>query len=229
MASHSRPITDADELTRLVGPGGDDPPGFWLGSGAAVLGLAPLVNATDVAAVFEGNAPRGPTLADPARDVRAPGETGARLFRFEPPPDVAALWAIAPAALRQELETAQFKAVRAAVDYLEADAAQVRTARGERLPAGLVAAAFQRVTPRGPGPGFTPKSPCSMSGRSAAAAGRRTASTLGGWDGTCQRLRPCTERSWPTSSARGSASGPNLPGVGIRLGHSGWQGCHPPS
>jgi hypothetical protein len=154
MASHSRSIIDAAELTHLVGSVGDDPPGLWLGSGAAVLGLTPLVNATDVAAVFEGNAPRGPTLADPSRDVRAPGDTGARLFRFEPPPDVAALWAIAPAALRQELETAQFKAVRAAVDYLEADAAQVRTVRGERLPAGLVAAAFQRVTPEGLRPGF---------------------------------------------------------------------------
>jgi hypothetical protein len=154
MASHSKPMVDAAELLRFAGSARDDAPGLWLGSGAAVLGLTPVVNATDVALVFQGNAPRGPTLADPTRDVRAPGDTGARLFRFEPPPDVAALWAIAPAGLRQELETAQFKAVRAAVDYLEADAAQVRTVRGERLPAGLVAAAFQRVTPEGPRPGF---------------------------------------------------------------------------
>jgi hypothetical protein len=146
MASHSKPLVDPAELVRFAASARDDAPGLWLGSGAAVLGLTPVVNTTDVALVFQGNAPRGPTLADPARDVRAPGDTGARLFRFEPPPDVAALWAIAPAGMRQELETAQFKAVRAAVDYLEADAAQVRTPRGERLPAGLVAAAFQRAT-----------------------------------------------------------------------------------
>ena len=153
-----RAIVDPVELARrAVGviptAEGGDPPGLWLGSGASVLGLAPVVTAQEIVGVFHGNAPRGPTLADPTLDRRPPGEMGAQLIDFKPPEAMGALWAIAPDTMRKEIETAQFKAVRSALDYLESSA-RIRTASGELVPAGLVAAAFQRGITEGNRPGF---------------------------------------------------------------------------
>lgn len=129
------------------------PVGLWLGSGASVMKLDPLVRDVDYDEVARGNAPGGPTLKDPERDVRPKGEQSVLTISFEPPPAFAALWKTSPPQMRREIEAAQFKAVRAAFDYLESIAA-IRTRTGERIPAGLVGAAFPGTGSPGRGLGL---------------------------------------------------------------------------
>lgn len=126
---------------------GGEPPGYWLGRGANGLGLRGKVERHELQQLFAGYAPRGGALVQNAgHKTRSVGLDLTLSF----PKSVSVLWAVAPYAVRREVEAAAREAVAAVVDYLESTAAITRRGRGgqrhER--AGLAAAVFQHCASR---------------------------------------------------------------------------------
>jgi hypothetical protein len=151
MVIQNPPAIDLATLQETLRSTKGDPPGSWLGSGPAVLGLwGGVVFPAELADVFHGHGPKA--LQQDSNDTRPAGQPGATVLSFLPPRSVAACWAVAEPELRQIIGAAQSKAVREAVAYLEAEAARV--VGSNPLPVGLVAAAFERATHDGKHPGF---------------------------------------------------------------------------
>ncbi len=130
---------------------GGEPPGRWAGQGAAALGLTMAgsqVVAEDLRAVLQGLDPdSGSELVQGAGPDHRPGWD----FCFSAPKSVSVVWSQAPEDLRRAIQEAQAKAVAAALEHLERNAALSRRGHGgqeQERPAGLLAAAFEHGTSR---------------------------------------------------------------------------------
>lgn len=126
--------------------GAGEAPGEWVGAGAALLGLGGEVDEGRFAELFDLRKAEGGLVAtDTAR--RVPGFD----LTFSAPKSVSLVWALGRPETSAEVRRAHEEAVRAALGYLEREAAWVRRGHAgfERGPAdGLVAAAFPHRTSR---------------------------------------------------------------------------------
>jgi conjugative relaxase-like TrwC/TraI family protein len=133
-----------------VAQGGDDyysgrgeAPGRWAGAGARALGLEGRVATELFNAMIAGADPTDPFAR--LRDWRAP-KVAALDLTFSAPKSVSVLYAIADEAVADELVQAHEAAVRAAVDWIEDTAVQVRRGAQGRFTypgEGLIAAAYR--------------------------------------------------------------------------------------
>lgn len=134
---------------------GGEPPGYWLGRGAVALRLTGAVEAHELRDLFLGRSPCGSCSlvqhqAYSNGRSRQPGWD----LTFNAPKDVSLLWALGGSALSKAIQRAQERAVRAAIDYLEQEAAFTRRGRGgaRSEPVGIVCAAFEHGTSRAQDP-----------------------------------------------------------------------------
>lgn len=125
-------------------------PGQWLGAGAPALGLRGEVRAQDLMRLLEG---RDPLRDEPLGRVhpgqeRRPGYD----LTFRAPKSVSLLFALGEGEVSREVKQSHEEAVRAALGYLEREAAfSRRRGLGGMVPVrgeGFVAAAFQHRTSR---------------------------------------------------------------------------------
>jgi len=149
------PIANGEYYIELAGEdyylAGGEPPGTWLGSGAAALGLAGVVEKQALRNLLKGFSPSGTPLIQNAGD---PKHQSGWDLTFSAPKSVSSAWACASAVTRQEIQAAHWTAVRAAIDYLERNAAMSRRGHGgiERERAGLIFAVFEHGTSRAQDP-----------------------------------------------------------------------------
>jgi conjugative relaxase-like TrwC/TraI family protein len=118
--------------------------GEWTGAGAGELGLAGRVSADQFNALLDGRDPRAPDLR--LRAGVSDPQVAALDLTFSAPKSVSVLFAVAPAETASALVDCHERAVRAAVDWLEAEAVFVRRGHGGRRfehAGGLVAAAYR--------------------------------------------------------------------------------------
>jgi conjugative relaxase-like TrwC/TraI family protein len=119
--------------------------GEWVGRGAQALGLAGSVRSDQFSALLAGRHPRSP-----GRKLRRARGTIPRIaaldLTFSAPKSVSVLAAVASGAITTELTLAHEAAVRAAIEYLEDTAVQVRRGAGGKnvkRGKGLIAAAYR--------------------------------------------------------------------------------------
>ncbi|ELJ8720566.1 MobF family relaxase [Vibrio cholerae] len=126
---------------------GGEPSGVWYGKGAILLGLSGNVEKDDYNKIMNGFSPDGEALCqNPGSGHRA----GLDLC-FSPPKSVSVVWARADTTLKQQIQTAQFRAVCSAISHLEKHAAITRrshngTSREQVI--GLVTATYEHSTSR---------------------------------------------------------------------------------
>src|SRR5271165_6276085 len=136
---------------RQVAGGGDDyysgrgeAPGEWAGAGAEALGLRGHVSAEQFGALIAGLDPRDPSVRLRASE-RDP-KVAALDLTFSAPKSLSVLFAVSPEEYSAELVACHEEAVRAALEYLQAEAVMVRRGEGgkhvERAE-GLIAAAYR--------------------------------------------------------------------------------------
>ena len=129
--------------------GAGEAPGYWLGSGAATLGLFGEVAPEQLSRLLAGGHPAdgGALVAGAGSPRRVAGFD----LTFSAPKSVSALWALGGEDVARAVQTAHDDAVADALAYLERHAALARRGRaGERTVAtgGLTAAAFRHRTSR---------------------------------------------------------------------------------
>ncbi|HJT79548.1 MAG TPA: MobF family relaxase, partial [Gemmataceae bacterium] len=131
---------------------GGEPPGYWLGDGAKLLGLAGRVEEKPCKNLLAGLWPDG-------RDELVQGGGGLRHqpgwdLSFSCPKSVTVMWCQGEPGVRKAIQEAQADAVRAAVDYLQDAAACTRRGKHgtERESTKLVIAAFEHGTSRAQDP-----------------------------------------------------------------------------
>ncbi len=131
---------------------GGEPPGQWWGQGAAALGLSGQVGKSAFRNLLRGISPDGDRalIQNAGAKDHQPGWD----LTFSVPKSVSTLWAVAPDAISQRIREAHERAVAAALDYLQNEAALTR--RGKwgliREPTFLVAAVFEHGTSRAQDP-----------------------------------------------------------------------------
>jgi conjugative relaxase-like TrwC/TraI family protein len=126
---------------------GGEPPGQWLGSGAAALGLSGTTDPEDFRRLFAGFGPTGRALVQNAgAEDRQPGWD----LTFSAPKSVSVVWGLADPTARQQIREAHAAAVAAGMKYLEDEFAWSRRGKGGLTAdrCGLVAAAFEHGTSR---------------------------------------------------------------------------------
>ncbi len=126
---------------------GGEPPGVWLGSGSARLGLSGKLTEGQLLRMMQGYHPKsGDALATNAGPDHRPGWD----LTFSAPKSVSATWAAADEQTRQAISEAQRQAVRRAIQYLEQHVVEVRRGAGgvDREPARLICAAYEHSTSR---------------------------------------------------------------------------------
>lgn len=130
---------------------GGEPPGKWYGEAAAAFGLAGTVESESFRALFRGFHPdTGEALTQrQSHSGRAAHRAGWDLT-FSAPKSVSALWSQCGPDLRAKLEACHERAVRAALDYLQEEAATTRRGKGGKTieKAQLVFACFEHGTSR---------------------------------------------------------------------------------
>lgn len=128
--------------------GSGEAPGYWLGGGAAILGLVGKVEEEPLRHVLSGEDPyTGGNLLMRRHKERVPGWDAT----FRAPKSVSLLHALGTDDTRLAVRDAHDQAVAAAVDFLERHASQVRRGYGgvDRIDStGFVAAAFRHRTSR---------------------------------------------------------------------------------
>ena len=131
---------------------GGEPPGYWLGDGASLLGLKGKVEEQACKNLLAGLWPDG-------RDELVQGGGGVRHqpgwdLSFSCPKSVTVIWCQGEPEIRKAIQEAQAEAVRAAVDYLQDAAAYTRRNKKgtERETTKLVIAAFEHGTSRAQDP-----------------------------------------------------------------------------
>ncbi|MEX1200281.1 MAG: MobF family relaxase [Methylophaga sp.] len=131
---------------------GEEPPGEWMGSGAAKLGLSGELKDGELLAGMQGFHPgTGDQLAKNAGDKHKPGWDAT----FSAPKSVSAAWAIAEDSDRDKIAAANKSAVASSLDYLEREAVSTRHGHGgaeKRESGGLTVAAYEHGTNRNQDP-----------------------------------------------------------------------------
>ncbi len=127
---------------------GGEPPGVWIGSGAAALGLCGQIDPKQFENIAKGFSPDGDRKL-----VQNAGKEGRRIgwdLTFSAPKSVSVLWAISPEPIRKKIQKAHFDAVQTALTYLEEKAAVSRVGKGGRdsTKARLVVGLFEHGTSR---------------------------------------------------------------------------------
>lgn len=130
---------------------GGEPPGKWLGRGAAELGLSGTVEAEPFRNLLSGYSPEGkPLIQNAGSENHQPGWD----LTFSAPKSVSVLWAISDEEKRKAIQKAHDLAVERAATYIEDEFSSTRRGKGgaEREKAGLLIAAFQHGTSRAQDP-----------------------------------------------------------------------------
>ena len=134
-----------------------EPEGFWLGTGAAKLGLRGPVDRETLHALFEGFSPEGVPLVKNAgkmtgKKARQPGWD----LTWNLPKSVSILWTCASPGERKRIEKDIQKAVAKMVAHIERELAFCRVGRGgaRSVPAKIVVAAFIHATSRAADPSY---------------------------------------------------------------------------
>lgn len=129
---------------------GGEPPGYWIGRGAQGLGLRGTVEREHLRAALDGTGPDGERLTQAQHYTDGRARQPGWDLTFSAPKSVSVLWAVADPASRAKLQAAHDGAVRAAIGYLEDNAAVTRRGKGggatERV--GLLVAGFEHGTSR---------------------------------------------------------------------------------
>jgi conjugative relaxase-like TrwC/TraI family protein len=123
-----------------------EPPGFWLGQGAAALGLAGEVRPDDFRMLLAGQTPDGRKVRNAVSAKRRAGWD----LTWSAPKSVSVAWSQATPEIREEIEAALKSAVTFGVAYLETVGVVSRVGENGvvRDPAKLVFAAFRHSTSR---------------------------------------------------------------------------------
>jgi Ti-type conjugative transfer relaxase TraA len=128
--------------------GAGEAPGYWLGGGAADLGLEGHVRERELTPVLEGRDPAtGEAVSHRHHKARMPGFD----LTFRAPKSVSLVHALGPKEDSNEIINAHDSAVLAALDYLERHTAVGRRGTDGVIPidsSGFVAAAFRHRTSR---------------------------------------------------------------------------------
>lgn len=141
---------------------GGEPPGRWLGSGAAALGRTGTVVREEFLNAFEGRTLDGAGCLvdlDASKGTFADRKTGKQREKkrqpgwdltFSAPKSVSLAWAIGPQEIRQAIQQAHFEAVKTALGYVEETCAWSRRGKGgqRRERAGLIIATYEHGTSR---------------------------------------------------------------------------------
>ena len=131
---------------------GGEPPGRWFGRGAELLGLSDTVQKEEFRHVLQGYSPDGQNelVQNAGKENRQSGWD----VTFSAPKSVSTIWSQADNEMRQEIQEAHGEAVKAALSYLEDNAAFTRRGKGglEKEEAGLVVATFEHGTSRAQDP-----------------------------------------------------------------------------
>lgn len=127
---------------------GGEPPGQWFGSGATHLDLTGTVDKVELAALFRGFTPDGEE-----RLVRNAGSEQRRAafdLTFNAPKSVSVLFSQAELPHRRLIQEAQAEAVKAALEFMEQAAGQIRLGKDgtDFVPAGFTVAMFEHATAR---------------------------------------------------------------------------------
>jgi conjugative relaxase-like TrwC/TraI family protein len=126
--------------------GRGEAPGEWVGRGAAALGLAGQVEATQFNALMAGIDPSDKALERPMRDSRGEPKVVGFDLTFSAPKSVSVLFAAGDDQTGRQLIAAHESAVRAALEYVEDAAVKVRRGKGGAIVEpgeGVVAAAYR--------------------------------------------------------------------------------------
>jgi conjugative relaxase-like TrwC/TraI family protein len=128
---------------------GGEPPGFWTGTGATILGLQGEVRNDQLSKLFQGYSPdrrMSPLVQNAGHIDRQSGWD----LTFSVPKTVSVLWSTGSEKIRTEIEAAQKIALERTVAYMEQNLAQSRVGKGgqDEVPARLVIAAFPHSTSR---------------------------------------------------------------------------------
>ena len=127
---------------------GGEPPGIWSGLGAENLQLHGNVERKQLRNLLAGFSPDGKQklVQNAGQEDRQPGWD----LTFSAPKSVSTLWSQVGPEERQALQKAHDEAVKAALQYLEDNAAVTRRGQGGRVEekAGLVIARFEHGTSR---------------------------------------------------------------------------------
>jgi conjugative relaxase-like TrwC/TraI family protein len=128
--------------------GEGEAPGGWLGSGAALLGLAGEVDARGLSRLL---AAEDPATGQALRRPLPSGAVAGFDLTFRAPKSVGVLFGVAESGLAREAVRGHEAAVAAALGYLEREACRARRGRGGALQVrggGFVAAAFRHRSSR---------------------------------------------------------------------------------
>ena len=127
---------------------GGEPEGTWFGRGADILHLQGTVDKEELSALFRGFTPSGNNKL--VRNAGSENRRAAFDLTFNAPKSVSALFSQASHAHRQVVQEAQAEAVRAALQYIERSAGQIRlgTDGVEVHSAGLTVAMFEHSSAR---------------------------------------------------------------------------------
>lgn len=129
---------------------GGEPLGYWIGRGAQGLGLHGTVERQDLRSALDGVGPDGERLTQEQHYTDGRARQPGWDLTFSAPKSVSVLWAVADPASRTKLQAAHDAAVRAALGYLEENAAVSRRGKGggETERVGLLVSAFEHGTSR---------------------------------------------------------------------------------
>lgn len=131
---------------------GEEPPGEWMGSGAAQLGLSGEIKEGELLKGMQGFHPgTGEQLAKNAGDKHKPGWDAT----FSAPKSVSAAWALADESDRDKIAQAHKSAVASSLDYLEREAVSTRYGHGgheKGESGGLTVATYEHGTNRNQDP-----------------------------------------------------------------------------
>jgi conjugative relaxase-like TrwC/TraI family protein len=125
---------------------GGEPPGQWLGDGADELGLTGKIDKKAFSKLLQGYDANGKKLVQNAGENHQQGWD----LTFSAPKSVSVVWSQADLPDRAAIQKAQAAAVKAAIDYLQAESAWTRRGKGgqEKEIGRLVVASFEHSTSR---------------------------------------------------------------------------------
>ena len=127
---------------------GGEPEGEWFGTGASQLGLEGTVDKDALSKLFRGFTPDGERKL--VRNADSEKRRAAFDLTFNAPKSVSVLFSQASAEHRRVVQEAQAAAVRAALEYIQRAAGQIRLGKDgtESIAAGLTVATFEHSSAR---------------------------------------------------------------------------------
>lgn len=127
---------------------GGEPPGRWIGQGAAAFGLGDTVKTREFERVFAGFSPDGSKAL--TQNAGSPNRQPGWDLTFSANKQLSCIWSQAPPWERDQIARCHYEAMRTAIGYLEETSAFSRTGKGgaERVGGRLFVAVFEHGTSR---------------------------------------------------------------------------------